>query len=290
MFSRHLSRSISSFDFSFYENLPADSKESAYGMSSYKYLRRSCQFTIISNSSQYMPATRNTSQIYKITRPSPRNMSILFPRVAFGPARCAPAITRNDFAPLLSLFDDTVNELARSQRPAARRTFTPRFDVKEAKEAYHLEGELPGISQDNITIEFTDEHTLTIKGHSERHIESGSRPQPIEATTAQADGTATPDSASVKSHQPTVEDEEPSTTTETPEPKGKEVEKQPKAESTEPKEQFWFSERSVGEFTRSFSFADRVDQEAVKASLKNGILSIVVPKAPKPQSRRISIE
>lgn len=219
-------------------------------------------------------------------------MSVFFPRVAFGPSRCAPAVARNDFAPLFSLFDDTVNELARSQRHA-RRSFAPRFDVKEAKESYQLEGELPGISQENISIEFTDEHTLTIKGRSERHVESGSRPQAADATpalTPAQDGTATPtsDSASVKSHQATVEDENAPTTTETPEPKGKEVEKQPEPEA--PKDHFWVSERRIGEFTRSFSFADRVDQEAVKASLKNGILSIVVPKAPKPESRRINIE
>jgi HSP20 family protein len=241
-----------------------------------------------------MPALRIDPYLHKINKPSSRNMSIFFPRVAFSPSRCAPAVARNDFAPLFSLFDDTVNELARSQRHAVRRTFAPRFDVKEAKESYHLEGELPGIKQENISIEFTDEHTLTIKGRSERHTESATPSQAVEAAPIQADGTATPtsDSASVKSHQATVEDENATitTSTETPEAKGKEVEKQPEPEAAEPKEHFWFSERRTGEFTRSFSFADRVDQEAVKASLKNGILSIVVPKAPKPESRRINIE
>jgi len=263
----------------------------------YKLLSRSQYLAFINSSSQHMPTSRITPHIHKIIKPSTRNMSIFFPRVAFGP-RCAPAIVRNDFAPLFSLFDDTVNELARSQRHA-RRSFAPRFDVKEAKDSYHLEGELPGISQENIQIEFTDEHTLTIKGRSERHTESSTRPQALEATStstpAQVDGTATPasDSSSVRSHQPTVEDEN-ATTTETTEPKGKEVEKSAEAavevQAEAPQDRFWVSERHVGEFTRSFSFADRVDQEAVKASLKNGILSIVVPKAAKPESRRINIE
>lgn len=222
-------------------------------------------------------------------------MSVFFPRVAFGPSQCAPALARNNFAPIFSLFDDTVNELARSQRQAARRTYAPRFDVKEAKEAYHLEGELPGVSQDNISIEFTDEHTLTIKARSERHTEPATPSQAVEASPAQVDGTATPtsDSESVKFHQPTVEDENATVvTTETPEGKGKEVKKQLEAEdeAAAPKEHFWFSERRIGDFSRNFSFTDRVDQEAVKASLKNGILSIVVPKAPKPESRRITIE
>lgn len=258
-------------------------------MSAYKLLPRAPHTATISKFTYHMPALRITPHIHKITKPPTRNMSVFFPRMAFGPSRCAPA--RQDFAPLFSLFDDTVNELARSQRHAARRTYAPRFDVKEAKESYHLEGELPGISQENISIEFTDEHTLTIKGRSERHTESYTPSQATEATPAQADGTATPtsDDASVKSLQATVEDENA-----TPEAKGREVEKQPEAEAkpeaAAPKEHFWFSERRIGEFSRSFSFTDRVDQEAVKASLKNGILSIVVPKAPKPESRRINIE
>lgn len=223
-------------------------------------------------------------------------MSLLFPRVAFAPARCSPVVRHNDFAPLLSLLDDTFNEITRPSRHA-QRSFAPRFDVKEAKESYSLEGELPGIDQKDISIEFTDEHTLTIKGRSERHAESGSRPSAdtveVKEKPAVQDGTATPasETGSVKSHQATVEDEgsanvSASTEVAVPEPAKETV----KTEQTRDQSKYWVSERSVGEFSRSFSFADRVDQEAVKASLKNGILSILVPKAAKPESRRISIE
>jgi len=56
------------------------------------------------------------------------------------------------------------------------------------------------------------------------------------------------------------------------------------------KEKFWVSERSVGEFARSFHFPTKVDQDAVKASMKNGILSITVPKTQaKAGTRRIQI-
>ncbi len=67
----------------------------------------------------------------------------------------------------------------------------------------------------------------------------------------------------------------------------------PTAESkkaAEPSFKYWVSERSVGEFERRFSFPGRVELENVKASLKNGILSVVVPKAVAQQSRRINIE
>lgn len=53
---------------------------------------------------------------------------------------------------------------------------------------------------------------------------------------------------------------------------------------------YWVSERSVGEFHRAFSFPSRVDQDAVKANLKNGILSVVIPKAVSHHAKRIMVE
>jgi len=224
-------------------------------------------------------------------------MAFFLPRVAFSPARCGPA--RNELAPLFSLFDDTLNEVARASRQQSRRSFAPRFDVKEAKESYSLEGELPGIDQKDIQIEFTDEHTLTIKGRSERHTESGTPPSAAGETSekpAIQEGTATPASedGSVKLHQPTVEDEDaPANSSAAASESSQVVAPAPIEEPVKteaPKHQYWVSERHVGSFERSFSFSSRVDQEAVKASLKNGILSIVVPKAKVPESRRINIE
>lgn len=239
--------------------------------------------------------TPHIHRVIKTATPQTRNMAFLMPRVAFAPARCGPV--RRDFAPLFSLFDDTLNEVARASRHA-RRSFAPRFDVKEENESYYLEGELPGIDQKHISIEFTDEHTLTIKGRSEHHTESGTPPAAtVEASGKPAiqDGAATPasDNANVKSHQPTVEDEEApanaSAAVESPEAAATAPAKEaPKVEA--PRSQYWISERSVGEFERSFTFRARVDQDAVKASLKNGVLSIVVPKAKTPESRRINIE
>jgi HSP20 family molecular chaperone IbpA len=225
-------------------------------------------------------------------------MSFLFPRIAIAPVRCGPV--RHEAAPLFSLFDDTFNELQRASR-AARKQFNPRFDLKETKDAYSLEGELPGIEQKDLNIEFTDEHTLVIKGRTERQSESGRRPQAVEGEKKAAieETSASSETGSVKSHRATVEDEEPANSSVSAEnkaevaaPTAAPAEQQvAKAEEQRPAEQqYWISERHVGEFTRSFSFPHRVNQEAVKASLKNGILSIVVPKAPAPESRRIAIE
>jgi HSP20 family protein len=215
-------------------------------------------------------------------------MSFIFPRIALAPVRCGPV--RHEIAPLFSLFDDTLGELQRASR-ISRRQFNPRFDLKETKEAYSLEGELPGIDQKDLNIEFTDEHTLTIKGRTERHTKSGNTSQAIEAEKQAAveDTPASLDASSVKSHQATVEDEEPANSSAAAE-KASDVAAPAQPQQQSPQQQYWISERHVGQFSRSFSFPQRVDQEQVKASLKNGILSIIVPKAPAPESRRINIE
>jgi HSP20 family molecular chaperone IbpA len=136
------------------------------------------------------------------------------------------------------------------------RGFAPRFDVRESKDGYHLDGELPGLTQNQVDIEFSDPQTLVIKGHVEREYQSSSDPD---------------------------EKREPSADV-SKAPSGKQVSKESH------KHRFWVSERSVGDFHRSFNFPTRVDQENVKASLKNGVLSVTVPKSTAPATKKISIE
>lgn len=182
-----------------------------------------------------------------------------------------------EFAPLFRLMDDydrrAFREIDRQVRDG--RSFTPKFDVKELKDAYELHGEFPGIEQKDITIEWSDANTLAISGRHEHVREEGERPQGF------VDDDAT------HYEKPSVEEEgESSKAADTQVTKKPEGEVQRAANAP----RYWVSERSVGEFHRSFSFPARVDQDAVKASLKNGILSIVVPKAKASQPRKINIE
>ena len=183
----------------------------------------------------------------------------LFPRIpsAFGPYR-------SELGPFFNLFNDTFFELNKLSNTASR-TFAPKFDVKEAKDNYTLEGELPGIDQKDVIIEFADEQTLTIRGRTEHVREEGEKPA---ATEVQDNGTEAegPPSKEVTTTGP------------------KEVAK------AEPPHHYWVSERSVGEFARSFNFPNPVDHENVKASMKNGILRVIVPKTEKAKSQtRIQI-
>lgn len=49
-------------------------------------------------------------------------------------------------------------------------------------------------------------------------------------------------------------------------------------DSTSGEGSWWVSERSVGDFRRTFNFPSAVNQEKVRASLKDGVLSMTVPK------------
>lgn len=154
-----------------------------------------------------------------------------------------------DFSPLFRLLDDYDHH--RSGHQSALRTFNPRFDVRESSDAYHLDGELPGIAQKNIEIEFSDPQTLIVKGRTERSYHTEPQAQAEEGDNSDAVA---------------------------------------KSEAKTDKTTYWANERVVGEFQRTFSFGQRVDQDAVKASLKNGILSVTIPKATTTATKKITIE
>jgi HSP20 family molecular chaperone IbpA len=181
-----------------------------------------------------------------------------------------------EFAPLFRLMDDYDRRVFRDFDRQFRevKTFTPKFDVKELKDAYELHGEFPGVEQKDINIEWTDANTLTISGRHEQVREEGEPPK----------GFIEEPKEGHHYEKPSVEEEGGESSTQ--------VTKKPEQEvaKTEEGPKYWVSERSVGEFHRSFSFPTRVDQDAVKASLKNGILSVVVPKAKAPQPKKINIE
>lgn len=257
---------------------------------------------------------RLPQQAYRtIIKPNPstsRNMTLFYPR-----------FVANEFAPMFRLADDLTRAFAAPTtcRPTARkiRSFQPRFDVKETRDAYELQGELPGMKQKDLEVFFQDANTLQIKGRTERHHEESSGPsqQSVEAIEAQqpeavveAQNEQPADTASETSsyHKATVETENedgfieasasdaatPAATPQQP-AQTQDVAPQPQEQQQRPKRpegQYWVSERSVGQFARTFTFPNRIDQQAVKASLKEGILSIVVPKAAVPEPRRINIE
>ena len=147
-----------------------------------------------------------------------------------------------------------------------------------------------------------DPHTLVIKGRTETEFSSGTEAENTAAAAAPAES-ATENAAQPASpsySKPTVEDDyvdagaSPSSAPPTPTSSSTATEVAAPAqvpadttvtEKAEPQYKYWINERSIGEFTRTFQFPGTVDQEVVKASLKNGILKVVVPKLVRAEKR-----
>jgi HSP20 family protein len=196
----------------------------------------------------------------------------LFPR--FSSSIYAPF--ENDFRSLFRLMDNVSSRYENSLPTSTSvRAFAPRFDVEEKENAYYLHGELPGIDQKDIEIEFTDAHTLVVKGSTESHIERREGDARVTDTAQEA-------SAQNGQAQPTSQ----STSMVSTGAGNKEL-----AQGGQNDSKWWVSERTSGEFYRSFSFPSRVDQDGVKANLSKGVLSIMVPKAVQKKSqKKIAIE
>ncbi|KAJ5793421.1 hypothetical protein N7457_000020 [Penicillium paradoxum] len=153
-----------------------------------------------------------------------------------------------DFAPLFRLLDDYDAHRSTNKQHATR-TFSPRFDIRESENGFHFDGELPGIAQEDIEVEFPDPQTMVVKGRVVREYHTPDTQAETKETTEQTEQT----------------------------------------EENKPAHRFWASERSVGEFQRAFSFPTRVDPDNTSASLKNGILSIEVPKATAAVAKKITV-
>jgi len=216
-------------------------------------------------------------------------------KMSFFPGPFINAQHEGSFTPLFRLLDDfdsySRNTTGQPHHRSHLKSFQPKFDVKELKDAYELHGELPGIEQKDVDIEFTDRQTLTVRGRTERSYTSGTPPAGVlgapKATGAITEGGEQP------SHKVTVEDVPENEDAQAQQADGTEVAKSSTQVANppeqKPEEKYWVSERSVGQFSRSFSFPATIDQDNVKASMKNGILSILVPKAKKHESRKITI-
>ncbi|GAO15101.1 hypothetical protein UVI_02048390 [Ustilaginoidea virens] len=198
------------------------------------------------------------------------------------------------FTPLFRLLDDYDSYTRHansksSHHQSALPQWQPKFDVLETADSYELYGELPGLNKGDVSIEFTEPQTIQIRGKAERRYDAGTAPK------SQAEGLLSEAESRRNRRQATVEDVEdeewsdadhsPATPTSiTPEIAG------PDATKTVDNAKYWLAERSTGEFSRSFNFPNRVDHDSVSARFQDGLLRVNVPKAKKPELRRVAIE
>lgn len=51
-----------------------------------------------------------------------------------------------------------------------------------------------------------------------------------------------------------------------------------------------YAEYGVGDYERSFVLSDKIDQEHIEASVKNGVLRLLLPKQEEAKARRIQVK
>ncbi|KAM0343543.1 hypothetical protein ACHAPU_008438 [Fusarium lateritium] len=184
------------------------------------------------------------------------------------------------------------------------RPWEPRFETHETEDSFVVYGELPGLNKEHVTVEFPEPCKLVVSGKVERFTDA---PKAAETTTEQIVPTPAiesnnEDTRSRSSYQATVEDDadgddfevlsytsDKSETISQPEPQT--LSEKAKEKQTEESEQPEEPRRSGyrKEFSRYFTFPIYVNHEAVTAELKDGLLTIVVPKATS-GSHRITID
>ncbi|MEN6421907.1 MAG: Hsp20/alpha crystallin family protein [Smithella sp.] len=106
------------------------------------------------------------------------------------------------------------------------KTFVPRVDIYETKEALFLIADMPGVDEKTVDVEL-EKNILTISGR----VENGK----------------------VKDYS------------------------------------LVFSEYEVGDYERTFTLSDEIDREKIKATVKQGVLRLELPKAEKVKPKRITI-
>jgi len=216
-----------------------------------------------------------------------------------------------DFSPILNYLDEFDRHFSRRHRFI--NCFIPRFDLEEDAHNYYLYGDIPGATIESINIEAHSNHTLVVYGKTTR-----SGPPLLSQGQNNPESPSGEGGAFVKvqvedhEHQNTEPQQSagPSADIATSQEQGQgQVQQAPAPYFPPPPSQFQqqsqghphherhrtfsggnatsyppdqrhilLSERLVGEFHRTFAFPSPVVEEGVKASLENGVLSLVVPK------------
>lgn len=154
-----------------------------------------------------------------------------------------------------SSVEDLFNQFWREPNATCgTQSWTPRIDVKETASAYVVEAELPGVDPKSVEVTVTGD-SLTLSGSKAKATTSSTEGAAVAGEAAESTETAgspgpSQDQGSPANHQ---------------------------------------RERQFGTFARTFTFPTAVSTDAVDATSRHGVLTIVVSKAAASQTRRVEI-
>lgn len=146
----------------------------------------------------------------------------------------------NDLSLFNSLFDDFGNYVFPVASSYKKQFQTPKVDVRESKDAYTLEMDLPGKTDKDVNIEL-HKNVLTISSAVNETKEESSDNAKSEAS------------------------------------------------AKENEEKWLIRERSFLDFSRSFTLPDDIDCEKLSANVKNGVLTITMPRKAASTPRKIEV-
>jgi HSP20 family protein len=142
---------------------------------------------------------------------------------------------------------------SQQQRAGQMQIWSPRVDVSEDDREWRIEAELPGVKQDDISIQVqNDALILRAQLRQEQEVEA-------EPTDGQQQGQQT-----------------------------KSAQEQPQRQQR----RYYFSERRFGYFERALALPETVDEENIRAEFRDGVLMIHLPKkeqTTQQQGRRIPV-
>ncbi len=116
---------------------------------------------------------------------------------------------------------------AATERIRNVKTFVPRVDIYETKDALFLIADMPGVDENTVDVEM-EKNILTISGRV--------------------------DNGKVKDYS------------------------------------LVFSEYEVGDYERTFTLSDEIDRDKIKATVRQGVLRLELPKAEKVKPKKIAIQ
>jgi len=159
--------------------------------------------------------------------------------------------------------------------------FSPKINLSEDEKNYYIHADLPGMTKDQVKMEFSDDdRVLTISGERETIIDNSNDDKTENTETESDDKTKANVNKEAQEANKTEESKtEESKTEESKTEKTEENKKENKnSNKQENHKKFTRIECSYGKFSRSFSIPENADINNIQAKMDNGVLKVTISK------------